>query len=252
MQKPLLFVCLLALCNLTLLTVPIGHAQQPRAKMIRSDDLQQDKTKLDLCIYRARHRQPSAHYVMNIGDQDIVPFEIDAWYLAQRRKEDPNMTFFATGAGTLYECTNWGGLYGAYSASGESWFFHIFHPPSFQPPIGTIAGAQLAVSTCLKDVPQQTDLSGFDHASTYGAQDVGYISHKATARPTHPSIGGVPVASYDVEVNGVAFFKTSGIDLFTLDFTCLYSPMLKLKAVGWREKRAWIKSARQAAGQGHR
>ena len=35
---------------LTLLAVPIGHAQ-----MIRSDDLQQDTAKLNLCIDRARH-----------------------------------------------------------------------------------------------------------------------------------------------------------------------------------------------------
>jgi len=166
------------------------------------------------------------------------------------------MTFFATGSGALYECTNWGGLCGPVSATGENWFFHIFHPPSFQPPISTVAGSQLAGSTCLKDVPQHTDLSGFDHANYYAAQDVDYISRKAKARPTHPSIGGVPVSSYDVEVNGVAYFKTSGIDLFALQFTCLYSPMLKLKAVGWRREgggsRVWLKSARQAAGQGRR
>jgi len=191
---------------------------------------------------------------MNIGDQDLVPFEIDARYLAQSRKEDPNMTFFATAAGALYECTNWGGLYGPVSATSESWFFHVIRPPSFQPPINTDAGSRLAANACLKDVPQHTDVSTFDHASYYGAQDVGYISPRATARRTRPSIGGLPVSSYDVEVTGVAFFKTSGIDLLMLQFTCLYSPMLKLKAVGWRRDtpgpREWVASARQAAGQG--
>ena len=49
-----------------LLAVPISHAQ-----MIRSDALQQDTAKLNLCIDRARHGIGLA-----IADQDLVPFEI--------------------------------------------------------------------------------------------------------------------------------------------------------------------------------
>ena len=52
---------------LTLLIVPISRAQ-----MIRGDALKQDTAKLNLCISRARHGNS-----MTIGDQDLVPFEIE-------------------------------------------------------------------------------------------------------------------------------------------------------------------------------
>ena len=164
------------------------------------------------------------------------------------------MTFFATPRG-LYECEVAGnGLYGPSSVSGENWFWHVIRPPSFQPPINTVAGSQLAASTCLKDVPKHADLPGFDHAGNFGAQDIGYISPRAMTRSARPTIGGVHVSSYDVEVDGVAYFKTSGIDLLMLKFTCLYSPMLELKAIGWRRDipgvHVWLKSAQEASAQG--
>jgi hypothetical protein len=228
---------------LTVLAVPTCRAQ-----MIRSDALQQDTAKLNLCISRARHGP--------ITDQDLVPFEIDARFLARARKDNPDMTFFAI-PGSLYECEVAGnGLYGPSIAYGENWFWHVIRPPSFQPPINTVAGSQLAAKTCLNDVPQHADLPAFDHAGYYGAQDIGYISPRAMAKPGRPTIGGVAISSYDVEVTGVAYFKTSGIDLLMLEFACLYSPMLELKAVGWRRNAAgppvWSKSARQAAAQSRR
>jgi hypothetical protein len=228
---------------LTLLAVPVSHAQ-----MIRSNALQQDTAKLNLCIDRARHGP--------IRDQDLVPFEIDARYLARARKDNPDATFFAI-PGSLYECEVAGnGLYGPGLAYGENWFWHVIRPPSFQPPINTVAGSQLAANTCLKDVPRHADLPEFDHAGYFGAQDIGYMSPRAMAKPTRPTVAGVPVSSYDVEVTGVAYFKTSGIDLLMLQYACLYSPMLELKAVGWRRDtpgpRVWLKSARQAAAQSHR
>jgi hypothetical protein len=214
--------------------------------MIRSDALQQDTAKLNLCIERARP---------TIGDQDLVPFEIDAGYLARARKDNPTVTFFAT-PGELHECMAGYGLYREVSISIESWYWHVIRPPAFQPPINTDAGSLLAAKTCLKDVPQHADLSAFDHAGYFTAHDIGYLSPRAMAKPTRPTIGGVPVSSYDVEVLGVAYFKTSGIDLLVLEFTCLYSPMLELKAVGWRKDtpgpHVWLKSARQAAAPGRR
>jgi hypothetical protein len=229
-----------------MLVVPVGRAQ-----MIRSDALKQDATKLALCIKRARHG-----HSLTIGHQDLVPFEIDAGCLARARKANPDVTFFATPS-SLYECEVAGnGLYGPASASGESWFWHVIRPPSFQPPINTVAGSQLAANTCLKDVPRHADIPGFGHAGYFGARDIGYMSPKEMAKPSRSTIGGVPVSSYDVEVDGVAYFKTSGIDLLMLQFTCLYSPMLELKAVGRRKDtpgpRVWLKSARLAAAQGRR
>jgi hypothetical protein len=220
-----------------------------RAQMIRSATLQQDTAKLNLCIERARHG-----HSLTIGDQDLVPYEIDARYLAQAKHQNPDVTFFAT-PGSLYECEVAGnGLYGPASSSGENWFWHVIRPPSFQPSINTDAGSKLAANTCLKDVPEHADLPAFDHAGYYGSEDIGYLSHKELAKPGRPSVAGVPVTSYDVEVTGVAYFKTGGIDLTMLNFSCLYSPMLELKAVGWRRDtpgpRIWLKSARQAATQG--
>jgi hypothetical protein len=219
--------------------------------MIRSDALQQDAAKLHLCIDRARHGQS-----LSIGDQDLVPFEIDARYVERIRKDTPDVTFFAT-ATALYECEVAGnGLYSPAVSSGENWFWHVIRPPGFQPSINTIPGSRLAANTCLKDVPQHADIPAFDHAGYFGAQDIGYISQKAVGKPNSPKVAGVPVSSYDVEVTGVAYFKTATIDLLMLDYVCLYSPMLELKAVGWRRDapgpRVWLKSAREAAAQGHR
>jgi hypothetical protein len=218
------------------------------AQMVRSDELQQDTAKLNLCIDRARHG-----HSMPIGNQDLVPFEIDMRYVARRRQDVPDVTFFAT-ATALYECEVAGnGLYSPAFSSGENWFWRTIRPPGFQPPINTVDGAKLAANTCLKDVPLHADIPAFDHAGYFGAQDMGYISPKVTTASNRPRVAGVPVASYDVEVTGVAYFKTTTIDLLMLNYVCLYSPMLELKVVGWRRDapgpRVWLKSAREAAAR---
>lgn len=227
-------------------------SETAHAQMINSEDLIQDKAKLDLCIQRARRGVS-----LSIGNTDLVPFEIDRRYLASMRQQDPNATFFATPT-ALYQCGVSGvGLYAPTFASGENWFWHVIRPPSFQPAINTLAGERLAVNTCLKDVPQHADIPRFDHAGSFGAQDMGYrgMGYGPTPRdhPNPPIVSGVAVSSYDVEVDGVAYFKTNGIDLLMLDYVCLYSPMLELKAVGWRKDqpgpRVWLKSAQQAAGR---
>ena len=221
------------------------------AQMIRSDALQQDTAKLNLCIDRARHG-----HSLSIGDQDLVLFEIDAGFVERIRKDTPDVTFFAT-ATALYECEVAGnGLYSPAFSSGENWYWHVIRPPGFQPAINTVDGSRLAANTCLKDVPQHADIPAFDHAGYFGAQDIGYISPKVTSKPNRLRVAGVPVSSYDVEVTGVAYFKTPTIDLLMLEYVCLYSPMLELKAVGWRRDapgpRVWLKSAHEAAVQGHR
>lgn len=237
-----IFLALLAL---------LGSSVACRAQMIRSENLSQDKTKLDLCIQRARHGVS-----LGIGNSDLVPFEIDKRYLDRVRLDDPNVTFFATPTG-LYQCGVSGlGLYAPTSVSGENWFWHVIRPPSFQPAINTEAGSRIAANACLKDVPPHADISEFDHAGYFGVQDMGYMSPREMARPNHPTVAGVAVTAYDVEVSGVAYFKTAGIDLLMLDYVCLYSPMLELKAVGWRKDhpgpRIWLKSAKQAAGRAPR
>jgi hypothetical protein len=218
------------------------------AQMIRSEDLKQDKAKLNLCIERARHGVS-----LGIGNADLVPFEIDQRYVDRVRQQNPDVTFFATPTG-LYQCEVAGnGLYSPSSSSGENWFWHVIRPPSFTPSINSVAGSQLAAQTCLKDVPSHADLPDFDHAGYFGASDMGYISPRDLNKPNRPRVADVPVGSYDVEVTGVAYFKTHGIDLLMLDYICLYSPMLELKTVGWRRDRpgprVWLRSAKQAAAK---
>lgn len=233
---------------LLLLIFSGGVPLTAQAQMIKSDELQQDRAKLKLCIERARHNRS-----FGIGDQDIVPFEIDAGYVARSRTDDPDVTFFATPS-SLVECGIAGnGLYGPVTMDGANWFWHVIRPPSFQPPINTVAGSQIAAKRCLADVPRHADLPRFDHAGYFGVSDVGYISPKITTGPNRPMIAGVPVSPYDVEVIGAAYFKTNTIDLTMLMYVCLYSPMLELKTVGWRRdvpgRRIWLKSAREAARQ---
>jgi hypothetical protein len=45
------------------------------------------------------------------------------------------------------------------------------------------------------------------------------------------SIAGNTAESYDIMVHGNAFYKLPGPDLDEVNFTCLFSPMLELKAI---------------------
>jgi hypothetical protein len=218
--------------------------------MVNGNTLQQDTAKLNLCINRAKHGQG-----ISIGPkEELVPYEIDERYIARVRADHPDVTFFATKTG-LFECEVAGnGLYSPASSSGENWFWHIVRPPSFKPSIQTSEGMRVAASACLKDASLNTDLPNFDHAGYYMASDMGYRSANTPPDRLTPPIAGVQVGSFDVEVRGIAYFKTPTIDLLTVNFICLYSPMLELKTVGWRKDKpgpqTWLKSARQAAGMG--
>jgi hypothetical protein len=125
--------------------------------------------------------------------------------------------------------------------------------PSFQPSIDTGADTRIATDRCLAELPIHGDLPNFDHTVNNDAHSVGYIGSKPDSGRNHPMIAGMPVSSNDVTVTGVAYFKTNTIDQIMLLYTCLYSPMLGLKAVGWRknlpEPQVWLKSARLAAAQ---
>ena len=208
----------------------LGSSSLVFCQMVRGDTFQQDTAKLNLCIERARRGQG-----IGIGsEEELVPYEIDERYVERVRNNHPDVTFFATKNG-LFECESGNGLYSPVSSSGENWFWHIIRPPSFLPGINTPQGARTAAEACLKDVPQKIDLPNFDHAGYYGARDMGYRSANSLPDKLTPPIAGIQVESFDVEVNGIAYFKTPTIGLMTLEFTCLYSPMLRLKAVGWRK-----------------
>lgn len=221
------------------------------AQMVRSDQLKQDQAKLSLCVDRARQDRS-----FGIGTQELIPFEIDMQFVERVRKEYPDVTFFATTRG-LVQCAVTGvGKYGPlFFDNGATWFWHplIPTPPSFEPSIKTAEGERIAGNKCLADLPTHADLANFDHAVYNQAYTVGYLGSKNTDEAHYPMVAGVRVTSFDVEVMGSAYFKTDTVDQIMLLYTCLYSPMLKLKAVGWRKflpgPQVWLKSARDASTQ---
>jgi hypothetical protein len=223
------------------------------AQMVVSDQLKQDPVRLNLCIDRARHDRS---FGIGIGTDELVPFEIDMQFVERVRKEYPDVTFFATTRG-LIQCSVTGiGKYGPmFFDNGERWFWKslIPIPPSFKPSIDTVEGRRIAEDRCLADLPRHADLTNFDHAGYDDPYTVGYLGSKGNNDPNHPMIAGVKVSSFDVIVTGASYFKTDTIDQIMLLYTCLYSPMLELKAVGWKKNlpgpHVWLKSARQAAAQ---
>jgi hypothetical protein len=223
------------------------------AQMVRSDQLKQDQAKLNLCIDRARHDRS---FGIGIGTQELIPFEIDMQFVERERKEYPEVTFFATTRG-LIECTVTGiGKYGPLSFdNGATWYWRplIPTPPSFVPSIETAEGERVAGKKCIADIPTHADLANFDHAVYNQAYTVGYLGSKNTDEAHYPMVAGVRVTSFDVEVMGSAYFKTDTVDQIMLLYTCLYSPMLELKAVGWQTflpgHKVWLKSARDASTQ---
>jgi hypothetical protein len=223
------------------------------AQMVRSDQLKQDQAKLNLCIDRARHDRS---FGIGIDSQELIPFEIDTRFVERERTEYPDVTFFATTRG-LVQCAVTGiGKYGPLLFdNGATWFWHpsIPAPPSFKPSIETAEGGRIAGNKCLADLPTHADLTNFDHAVYNEAYTVGYLGSKNTDEAHYPMVAGVRVSSFDVEVMGSAYFRTNTVDQIMLLYTCLYSPMLELKAVGWRRPlpgpQVWLKSARDASAQ---
>jgi len=223
------------------------------AQLVRSDQFNQDQAKLNLCIDRARHDRS---FGIGIDTQELIPFEIDTRFVERERKEYPDVTFFATTRG-LVECAVTGiGKYGPlFFDNSVTWFWHplIPTPPSFEPSIGTAEGERIAGNKCIADLPTHADLANFDHAVYNEAYTVGYLGSKNTDEAHYPMVAGVQVSSFDVEVMGSAYFRTDTVDQIMLLYTCLYSPMLELKAVGWRKflpgPQVWLKSARDASTQ---
>src|SRR5260370_28347241 len=79
------------------------------AQMIKSDQLQQDQAKLKLCIDRSQHDRS---FGIGLVDEELIPFEIDMHFVERTRKENPEVTFFAT-TRNLIECEVTGiGKYG--------------------------------------------------------------------------------------------------------------------------------------------
>ncbi len=87
----------------------------------------------------------------------------------------------------------------------------------------------MAGKTCLEAVCANIRRRDCDHGNYSVVTEVSWGSPKY--RPGI-SIAGVKAKRYDIVVTGTSFYKTGGLDMKAVDFTCLLSPMLEVKAVG--------------------
>lgn len=193
-------------CSLCLLS---GLA---RAEMVMNDSIGNDPAKETLCAERAKKILPGK----------MVPFEIDTRYLASVRSNHPDAVFISI-QGQLIQChlRQGTGRYEPNTLSPEQWFWRTIKPKGFEPGIRTDVGRSMAARACLEAAPSKINRPNFDHSV--------YSSVEELHEPRE-LIGGKKAASYDIAVRGFAFYKSSGPDLVAVKVTCLFSPMLELKA----------------------
>jgi hypothetical protein len=197
------------------------------AQWINSRDFQQDPVKLKVCMSRAK--------VSEVGE-----FEINMEYVELIRKSDPDATFLIS-SGSLTECAmNEGtGKYGPLSSTGENWGWHFIRPAQFKPGWHSPEGQARTIRECGEAAKTKLNRPNFDHYSFFTPREVLGATHWTTQQATNMSKGefhllddhDLPVAPYDIEVNGSEFYKTGGIDLKAVSVLCLFSPMLEIKAV---------------------
>ena len=192
-------------------------------QMILNDAIGNDPAKESLCALRAKHA---------LGSFNAVPFEIDSGYIARMRSLNPDATFVAMDGITpqLIECylSPATGRYEPVFFSPEQSFWHLIKPKQFEPAINTPVGTSMAGNACLKAAATQINRPNFDH-SVYST-----VVEVELGRPKyHPRavIAGKSAERFDVAVEGMYFYRSSGPDLEAIKFTCLFSPMLELKAV---------------------
>lgn len=199
-------------CNLVLL------ATTATGQMIRNDSIGNDPAKERVCALRARKTLPASK---------IVPFEIDSRYVARSRSLHPDATFIAIG-GQLVECFLRAGTgrYEPFSFSPEQSYWHLIKPKQFQPGYSTNEGERVALSVCLNAASSKTNRPDYDHNSYFGPVE--------GPRRGSTVVAGKKIERYDIVLNGTLFFKSRGLDLAAINFTCLLSPMLEFKAIQFK------------------
>ncbi len=203
-----------------------------KGDMIRNDAIGNDPAKEKLCIERSISSK--------VGTK-IVPFEIDSRYLARVRSNgagNPGMTFIAMenqiGDSVLITCdVNPGtGKYGPMSEITERpGFWQLIKPKQFEPGLKTREGIVMAGNACRQAAQAKIDLPNFDHSVYSNVVEVNI--GRRLYRPGS-MIAGKPAQRYDVAVTGTALYKSSGPDLKAVNFTCLFSPMLEVKAIRFK------------------
>jgi len=89
----------------------------------------------------------------------------------------------------------------------------------------------MAAKVCLQAAPAQMNRPNFDHSVYSSVVEIALGSPRY--RPGL-SVGGMKAERYDIAVEGTLFYKSSGPDLAAVNFTCLLSPMLEVKAVQFK------------------
>lgn len=216
-MKTLVFSVLLVLSLVSL-------GQKPQ-QLVPNSTINQDPAKEQLCIQRLGSQ---------LGKVKPVPFLISPRYVELSRQNTPDSVFVAVDDGIspqLVECALSQGTGRfqpiAYSPEGN-WYWSAIKPPQFSPGLNTPAGQAMAANTCLKVAPAKINRPNFDHAVYLG----GPIEvQKFGKYHSGVVIAGVSAARYDIVVEGTSFYKAAGPDLDAVKFTCLFSPLLAVKAI---------------------
>lgn len=195
------------------------------AGMVRNDAIGNDPDKEKLCVSRLKmHGQ-------------VVPFEIDSDYVVRARSLNPDTTFIAVddgNAGQLVECyVNSGtGMYQPNVFTPENWFWHLIKPPQFKPGLNTQEGREKAANVCLAAAKEKINRPNFDHIAHWAVVEVtGSGSGEGPKYHAGILISGRKAERYDIAVEGRSFYNSSGPDLDAVNFKCLLSPMLDVKAI---------------------
>ncbi len=211
---------LVFICSLLLIS---GIAN---AEMVLNNAIGNDPDKEKLCANRAMKTMPGK----------IVPFEIDSDYVDSSRKYHKDATFIAIDNGSspqLVECFLRDGT-GRFEPDNmspdEQRYWHSIKPKRFKPGINTSEGREMAAKVCMKSVETTLSRNDFDHIVYNSVIEVPLSATGKSIR-AGTVIGGKKAERYDIVVKGTSFYKSSRPDLTAVNFTCLLSPMLDVKAM---------------------
>jgi hypothetical protein len=200
------------------------------AQMIRNDAIGNDPALEKLCIERAIAKRGTGID----GPLRFVPFEIDSKTVSNSRRWAPETTWIALQNdlfGLLVSCANTDAS-GRFEPTFETrmeWAYHTLSPPphevkKFQPGTDTREGIKIAVNRCFDAAVAKINRPNLDHTSSDQIVTEG-------PRPGRVSIGGVKTERFDVMTTGTAYYRTGAPDMYAVDFSCLFSPMLEIKAI---------------------
>jgi|SRR6516162_8336021 hypothetical protein len=205
--------------DLTIVLFVLTSSIATAAEMITNDALGNDPEREKLCIERTNMGKP-------------LPFEIDKDYVKRSRAHDGDPVWIVVPNGgphgMLVECSSaaLGGKYGPISYDnneGRLWR-RLNVPKRFEPSVFSNQGWPIARKRCVDAVEGKPIRPGYDHIDVRSpAKELGNGETR--------SISSVKAEEWDLIVTGTAVYKTSRPDPDNLEFTCLLSPMLEVKAI---------------------